>query len=115
MKNRLKIIRLERGYTQEELAGKANTVHETISRLETGKRRLTDKWVVLLSKILECHPGELFEPLPRNGDNLSKEERMAAQLVLGMTPDQRASWFSVGHSLAKQQQSMRRMAARNKS
>ena len=41
VRSRLRELRLDQGLTMEELAGKANIDKSTISRLESGKRRLT--------------------------------------------------------------------------
>ena len=45
MSNFLKKIRTEKGLTLEELARKIGTTKATISRLETGQRQLTTKWI----------------------------------------------------------------------
>lgn len=58
-KNRIKVLRVANGWSLEELAQRAGTTNQQISLLETGKRRLTVEWLLLLGKALKCHPWEL--------------------------------------------------------
>lgn len=105
MPNRIKILREERDWTQEALAERINTTHSTIQRLESGKRELKEKWVRLLSKAFNCHPGELFEPItgapPGAGGKASAYEAR-------MTPSVRAAWFQVGDTLLESARPSRR-------
>jgi transcriptional regulator with XRE-family HTH domain len=58
--NRIKELREGKGWTQEQLAEFCGTSGATIQRLERGRRKLTDKWIPLLSNALGVQPGELF-------------------------------------------------------
>jgi transcriptional regulator with XRE-family HTH domain len=58
--SKLKILRNNADLTQEELAERANTSQQKIQQLESGKRRLTVDWVVLLADALGVHPSELL-------------------------------------------------------
>ena len=59
-------MRRDRGLSQSQLAEKAGTTAQQISRLERGDRKLTMEWVVRLADALECEPAELagFAPPP---------------------------------------------------
>ena len=46
--------------TLEQLAAATGSNHTTISRLETGKRRLTKEWMLRLARVLECDPAEFL-------------------------------------------------------
>lgn len=59
--NKIKKLRLEKGWTQKELAAKVNTVHQNIQRFETGKRALSQKWIKKLTQALECTADQLLE------------------------------------------------------
>ena len=100
MANRLKILRDERKLTQDELAALVKTTQPTIQRIETGVRKLNERWIMKLATALQCHPGELFAPLPIE---IGPEpiERQAVMLARRMSPDQRATWFQVGAAIAQ--------------
>jgi len=100
MRNHLRSLRLRNNLTQEGLARLAGTTHATIQRLETGKRRLDDKWIEVFSRIFQCHPGELFAPMPTE-EVLSEDERLAVAYVRRIPPDRRPLWFQVGHSFGE--------------
>lgn len=74
-------MREARGWTLEELAEKAGTTHPTIQRLEAGRRQLSERWIRILARIFDVHPGEILEPLPgvANADLLSAEQRRAIE------------------------------------
>jgi transcriptional regulator with XRE-family HTH domain len=64
--NRIKVIRVVRGLSLDELAERVGTTNQQISHLEGGKRRLTVDWLIRLSKALACHPWELVsDDLPK--------------------------------------------------
>lgn len=60
MSNNLKEIRKIRGLTQEELAGRIGTNAGQIHKLESGMRRLSDRWIAPLTEALNCTIAELF-------------------------------------------------------
>ena len=60
IENRLRALRLARGFTQQHLAKLTSTSPAQIQRLETGSRRLTLEWVDRLSEALRCDPSELL-------------------------------------------------------
>lgn len=64
--NRLKAWREFRGFSQERLAEQAGCSKATIGHLESGARRLSDKWLAILSPILNAPPGYLLEHDPEN-------------------------------------------------
>jgi len=58
--SRLRFLRIERGWTLQELAEAAGTTPTQISRLETGKRRLTEEWIYKLAQALNVDPSRLI-------------------------------------------------------
>ncbi len=59
---RLKAIRVERGLTQEEVAERAGMATSTLSRLESGARRLALDHLTPLAAALDVEVGELLAP-----------------------------------------------------
>lgn len=59
VRSRLRSLRLARGWTLDELAGRAHVSPSTLSRLETGDRRLALDLLVALARALETTIDEL--------------------------------------------------------
>lgn len=59
-KHPLRDLRLQRGYTLEELAALTELSPSYLSRLESGSRRLNADILSRLSDVLSCHPGDLL-------------------------------------------------------
>ncbi len=60
--NFIKIKRLEKGWTQEDLAEKSGVPQSTISQIERGNRKHpTHKNVMKIARALEINPIELIE------------------------------------------------------
>lgn len=66
--NHLRAWREYRGLTQAELAEKVGTTDNVISLLESGGRRLSDKWLYKLAPALNTRPGFLLEFAPEDAD-----------------------------------------------
>lgn len=58
--SRIKELRLQADLTQAALGKLVGTSGVEISRLETGKRRLTLEWVTRLSNALNCETSEIL-------------------------------------------------------
>lgn len=56
----LRDLRLQRGYTLEELAELTRLSPSYLSRLESGSRRLNADILQRLALVLSCHPGDLL-------------------------------------------------------
>lgn len=69
----LKEWRDYRGLTQEQLADKAKTAANVISHLETGDRRLSDKWLMRLAPHLNTTPGSILDYDPNEIDTTLQE------------------------------------------
>ena len=69
-RNFLKAWREHRRMTQAQLAEAVDTNGAVISLLESGDRRLSDKWLRKLAPVLGTTPGHLLEHHP---DDLSAE------------------------------------------
>ncbi len=66
MANRLRDLRLAKGWSQDDLARRAGTSNQMISMLERGKRGLSLAWMQRLAKALGCEPADLL-PVPDGG------------------------------------------------
>lgn len=80
----LRAWRDERQLTQEQLAERAETTHGTISRLESGVIKLTQKMALRLARALEIGPGDLFHH-PADADSIWA----FAHKLASLPPDQR--------------------------
>lgn len=79
------LIRQQRernGLKQEELAAVIGTTGQQISRLETGTRQVTEKWLARLSRALGCTPADL---LPETVSVARAEPRASDVLRLDAT------------------------------
>jgi len=66
--NHLRAWREFRQLTQEDLAERVGTTGAVISLLESGGRRLSDKWLYKLAPALNTRPGFLLEFSPDDAD-----------------------------------------------
>lgn len=73
MPNRLKVLREDRGLTQDQLAERANMTKGTVSKLERQKLKLKEDQIREFARILKCHPGEILEPIENVPSDLSTE------------------------------------------
>jgi transcriptional regulator with XRE-family HTH domain len=78
--NRIAEWRKRRGLTMRDLAARADTTASQINKLEKGHTRLTADWMVRLSKVFNCAPGELILA--------SVDQPASADLVKNATDDQ---------------------------
>src|SRR5262249_21924580 len=60
-KNHIAELRERARLTQVQLAKRLGTTGNTISRLETGKTRLSHEWMVRIASILGCKPSALID------------------------------------------------------
>ena len=60
--NRILDLRKARGLSLQDVADAAGTSQQQVSRLEKGRRGLTDKWMRRLAKALDCDPAHLLAP-----------------------------------------------------
>ena len=60
MKNNIKILRKELGYTQEQLAENLNVTRQTINAIENEKYSPTLELAIKLARILNTTVDELF-------------------------------------------------------
>jgi transcriptional regulator with XRE-family HTH domain len=57
-----------RGLTQARLAEAVGTTGAVISLIESGRRRLSDKWANKIAPVLSTRPGHLFDTDPNEAD-----------------------------------------------
>jgi len=62
MKNKLRVLRAERGWSQAELAERAKVSRQTINALETGKYDPSLPLAFTLAKLFELPIEEIFQP-----------------------------------------------------
>lgn len=60
--NWIRHYRERAGFTQEELASKADTSAQQISRLEKSERKLSQDWMEKLAPLLNVQPIDLIQP-----------------------------------------------------
>jgi putative transcriptional regulator len=68
MKNRLKVLRAERDWSQAELAELLNVSRQTINALETGKYDPSLPLAFKIAVLFECKIEDVFQP-ENNGGN----------------------------------------------
>jgi transcriptional regulator with XRE-family HTH domain len=61
MKNRIKNLREERGWSMRELADRLNSSASTINNLEKGNVRLNTDWIERLAKIFNVSHDDIFD------------------------------------------------------
>lgn len=59
-RNRIKAIRADRSITSEQLAERIGVSQSLMSRLESGKRQITEEYIFRLCDALNCTPNEIF-------------------------------------------------------
>lgn len=62
MRNRLRVLRAERGWTQQELADHAGVSRQTIHAVESGKYDPSLPLAFSLARVFECTIESLFTP-----------------------------------------------------
>jgi transcriptional regulator with XRE-family HTH domain len=85
--NHLRAWREYRKMTQDDLAAKIGTAGNVISLLESGGRRLSDKWLYKLAPALDTRPGFLLEFDPNDVD----QEILEAYLKLSPSAKKQAA------------------------
>lgn len=66
MKNRLKVLRAERDWSQADLAEKASVSRQTINAIETGKYNPSLELAFALAAIFETTIEDIFTPEPES-------------------------------------------------
>ncbi len=61
MKNRLKALRAERGWSQGDLADQLNVSRQTVNALETGRYDPSLPLAFALAKLFQCRIEDVFE------------------------------------------------------
>ena len=69
MKNRLKVLRAERDWTQGDLADRLLVSRQTINAIETGKYDPSLPLAFKIARIFERPIEEIFEPSLLEGDS----------------------------------------------
>ena len=64
IKNKLKVYRAMRDWTQEELAGRVNVTRKTINTVEKGKYVPSTYLALKLAKVFEVRVEKLFQLYP---------------------------------------------------
>ena len=62
---RIRVLRSERGLTQERLAGKADLTTGFVNAVEHGRKIPSFTTIMKLARGLEVSPSELFKPFDR--------------------------------------------------
>lgn len=64
--NRVREIREQKKLSQDDVGALINKARGQISRIESGKAKLTENWLNLLSYALDCSPAELIADIKLN-------------------------------------------------
>lgn len=100
MKNYIREQRELKGLSQTALADLANTTHQQIHFLETGKRKLTWEWIKRLSVALDV-PALFLVGVNEEQDAGSDHERELVALIRTLTPKEQRFLYNVASSLGK--------------
>lgn len=100
MRNRLRELRNQRGFTLEQVAAILGIEHSTVQRWEVGKSSFDAETAWRLAQLYQCHPGELFAVIPPTGID-DPAERAAAEVARRLAPAERKQWLSMGVALAR--------------
>ena len=68
MRNRLRLLRAERDWTQQELAERAGVSRQTIIAIEAGKYDPSLSLAFTLARIVDMTIESIFDPEPLEGD-----------------------------------------------
>lgn len=92
-RNPLRDLRVDKGYTLEELAAATGLSPSYLSRLESGSRRLNADIIQKLSDILKCSPADLlpFANGPTSSQNVFPQHGNVEPLPIRDTSNQNAA------------------------
>jgi len=69
VKNRLRVLRAERRWTQEELARQLNVSRQTVNAIETERYDPSLPLAFEIARVFECRIEEVFTPNAGRGSN----------------------------------------------
>jgi putative transcriptional regulator len=64
MKNRIRVLRAERDWTQAELAERLGVARQTVHVIETGKFDPSLPLAFKIARVFECTIEDVFDPIP---------------------------------------------------
>jgi putative transcriptional regulator len=67
MKNRLRLLRAERNWSQAELANHLGVSRQTVNAIETSRYDPSLPLAFKIARTFDCHIEEIFEPAGSNG------------------------------------------------
>ena len=108
--NRLKEMRLEKGWSQAQLGKKLNCTDVTVSRYETGQHGMDDEVIVKLCDIFGCTADYLLGRSSTGGLRLTPEEENII-LALRRADDRAIEMVNVALAPFKQEESFSRAAS----
>jgi transcriptional regulator with XRE-family HTH domain len=82
----LRDLRLQRGYTLEELAELTRLSPSYLSRLESGSRRLNADILQRIALVLSCHPGDLL-PHDSHTSKFVPQSSWTKEAAMGVSQD----------------------------
>ncbi len=78
--NNIEKLRLEKGWTMQQLADKMDTQRAQVNKLEKGHIQLKEFWLVKLSKALECDISDIL--LSDGSTQIPQKDRSVSQICL---------------------------------
>lgn len=98
--NRLREIRVEKGWSQQRLADAAGCSKMQISTLERGEQSLDIRWMRRLAAALGVEPGELLLPADNPLAARNAAEARLIELARRLPPELRGRLVGVAEALA---------------
>lgn len=102
----LKLLRIERGYTQENLAEKINLNPRQISKIETGEHLPSAQTIEKICDILDVLPQELFSGCSKNQHNTNKELVLLRQVENLIKDEKYYNYISLAIHATKDKKSL---------
>ncbi len=97
--NNLKSIRIDRGYTLERMAEIMGTDPGTISRHESGKRKLSISNIRKYAAALQCHPAEIIGGDDNDKPPLSPDEEKLLKNYRKIADEKKQLYLHMGEAL----------------
>lgn len=97
--NRIREFRKARGWSQLQLANQLNISIAHVSDLETGKRQLTQKWLIAIARVFGIDPAELL-PKGQSGSSLTQDELHLLSMYRRASNSERRAIERVAESLS---------------
>lgn len=97
--NRIRALRKAKGWTLQELAARVGISIGHLSEIETGKRQLTQRYMVVFAREFGCAPSDIL-PFSQNTGALTPDEAALLMAYRMAAPTQKEAIARVADSLS---------------